>query len=180
VTRCAAAIIVLVTSAGCNGDFERMRVQPKYEPFAASTIFADGKVLQHAPAGTVAVERDPRPAAIDLALVQTGRVRFDVYCSPCHGVLGDAQTPVAARMPLRQPPSLHEDRIRTMGDEEIYTVISNGYGFMPPYATQLSERERWGVVGYVRALQRSHATSLESLPPEVRGEAQAALTGEPR
>lgn len=167
--------VVMMLSA-CNGDFERMREQPRYEPYAASTIFADGKAMQQAPAGAIAVEADePPPARFDVATLQLGQERFNVYCSPCHGVLGDAQTPVAAHMPLRQPPSLHEARIVALSPQQVFAVVTSGYGFMPPYSTQLSARERWAVVGYLRALQLSQARTIDSLPADLQREARAAL-----
>ena len=173
--RGAAAVTVALMLTACSGDFERMREQPRYEPYAASSVFADGKAMQLPPAGTVAVEIDPPPAAVDLPLVQLGAARFNVYCSPCHGLTGDARTPVAARMPLRQPPSLNEPRIVSLSRDELYTVVTNGYGFMPPYSMQLTARERWAVVAYVRALQISQSTTIDALPQDVQQEARAAL-----
>ncbi len=171
-----ALAIAASAAAACGGDFERMRDQPRYERYGSSTVFADGKAMQPPPVATVPVERDdPGPIRWDLAALELGHERFDVYCSPCHGVLGDARTPVAAHMPLRQPPSLHEQRIVALAPEQLFAVVTNGYGFMPPYSGALTARERWAVVGYVRALQRSQSARLDALPASVQQEARAAL-----
>jgi len=177
VTRAAALVVLCVVVAACSGDFERMRDQPRYDTYGASTVFADGKAMQQAPAATVPVESDVAQPAIDLALLQLGQAKFDVYCAPCHGVLGDADTPVAAHMPLRQPPSLHEPRIVALSRDQVYGVVTNGYGFMAPYSTELSTRERWAVVAYVTALQRSQSASMDRLPAAIQREAQSALEG---
>jgi mono/diheme cytochrome c family protein len=169
------ALVAAAVLTACGGDFERMREQQRYDPYGASGVFTDGKVMQRAPAATVPVENDVGPDTVDLPLVQLGQSRFDVYCSPCHGVTGDARTPIAARMPLRQPPSLHESRIVALSREELYGVVTNGYGFMPPYSIQLTARERWAVAAYVRALQISQSTTLEALPRDVQQEARATL-----
>ncbi len=171
-----AVLAVVGTASGCGGDFERMRDQPRYERYAASAAFPDGKAMQPPPAETIPVEQDALPTGRwDLATLELGQERFDVYCSPCHGVVGDARTPVAARMPIRQPPSLHEPRIVGLPTERLLAVVANGYGFMPAYSGALTARERWAVVGYVRALQRSQSARLDALPAPVQQEARTAL-----
>jgi mono/diheme cytochrome c family protein len=168
---------LLLVAAGCNGDFERMQSQSRYDLYARSGVFADGKAMQEAPSHTVAVEDEGERPTVDLALVQLGQDRFNIYCAACHGVLGDANTPVAAHMSLRQPPSLLEPRIVAFTIDRLYATITDGSGFMPSYAPQLDLRERWAVVAYVRALQRSQSTPLDALPRDVQAEARAALGG---
>lgn len=176
-SRWLAVVTIVLTLAACSGDFERMRDQEKYKLYATSGVFGDGNAMQAPPAGAVPIEVEQTPQQVDLSLVQLGQDRFNVYCAACHGVLGDGNTPVAAHMPLRQPPSLHDPAIVAFTPERIYGVISQGYGFMPSYATQLSVRERWAVVAYVRALQRSQASTLNALPAGVQQEARGALAG---
>jgi mono/diheme cytochrome c family protein len=177
----ATAAAAAVMAIACNGDFERMRTQAKYQPYGPSTTFVNGSAMQPAPVGAVSVERDDAtPLRPDLASLQEGQQRYDVYCTPCHGVVGDAETPVADHMSLRKPPSLHEPRIVALTPAQVYGVITNGYGFMPPYSPALSARERWAVAWYVQALQRSYAVRLDSLPSAMQAEAQAALTGSRR
>ncbi|HVZ24285.1 MAG TPA: hypothetical protein VG871_24600, partial [Vicinamibacterales bacterium] len=104
--RVVLLVVPLLFAVACNGDFERMRNQARYDLYASSGVFADGKAMQHAPPHTLSVEERAARPAVDLALLQLGQDRFNVYCAACHGVLGDGNTPVAAHMALRQPPSL--------------------------------------------------------------------------
>jgi len=73
-------------------------------------------------------------------------------------------------MSLRQPPSLHDARRRALASEWIFRVITEGFGMMPRFTTQLDTRERWAVVSYVRALQRSQAVDYDALPADLRDE----------
>ncbi|HWV56347.1 MAG TPA: cytochrome c [Longimicrobiales bacterium] len=194
-----AAPVVLVLLAACGGsdfgvywDFERMVVQPRYSPYGASDLFADGRAMRVPPEGTVArgekgydplIERgevdgryaDRVPIPVNLELLRFGRERFDIFCAACHGVLGDGQSPVAARMQLRAPPSLHLPRIRAYPVGRIYQVIRFGYGLMPGYATVLTLEERWAVAAYVQALQLSQYARLDELPDGVRTDAEREL-----
>ena len=170
-------------------DFERMRNQPRYDLYDRSPVFDNGTGMRLLPAHTVPVEpwtgevdaapapvrADAIPVHVTPALMATGRHRFDVFCSPCHGVTGDGQTPVARNMQLRRPPSLLDPRIRALSVGSIFTVITEGYGLMPSYAYQIRPQDRWGVVAYVRALQRRAGVALDELPPAVRADAEAHL-----
>ena len=118
------------------------------------------------------VYADHIPIPVTRDLFARGRERFDIYCAACHGVLGDGRTVVAARMKLRPPPSI-------LGVADVpgrlYGVVAQGYGLMPSYAAQLTVEERWAIVAYLRALQRSQKSSLDDLPEALRAEALAAL-----
>ncbi len=130
------------------------------------------------PAGAVAYGEPSSPAEaprIDAEAMARGCENFRVICATCHGETGDGDSPVAARMEQRKPPSLHEPRLRSAPDQRIFQIISEGYGVMPSYASLLAPGERWAVVAYVRALQLSRAARLEELPQAVRGEALEAL-----
>lgn len=122
-----------------------------------------------------AVERIPIPLTI--ADLQRGQDRFDIFCAPCHGVDGQAETPVASKMPLQPPPALVSDAIRSVPDGHIFSVITEGYGFMPSYAAELSIHDRWAVVAYVRALQLAQRAPLDSLPDSLRAAFRAAVPG---
>lgn len=158
-------------------DLNRMIVQPRYDPFGQSSFFADGRTMRTPPDGTIPRSRDLAPAEppISLALLQDGRRHFETFCAPCHGITGDAQTVVAANMPLVKPPSLHSDKLRTMPPSRFYQVITDGYGMMPSYAIQLDAQERWAVANYVRALQRSRNARLDELPEALLSRAREAL-----
>ncbi len=114
------------------------------------------------------------PIAVDRALVEEGRRRFEIVCATCHGILGDGDSPAARNMTLRRPPSLHEARIRAMPPGQIFAVASQGFGLMPGYAAYLEPRERWAVIAYVRALQLSRHARVAELPPPVRKQLEEA------
>ncbi len=169
-------------------DWERMRDQPRYDAYGSSRFFSDGQAMRVPPPGTVPQDAESPeggiaqarlltvvPVDVDAALMTRGRNRYETFCAPCHALDGSAQSPVALNMQLRRPPSLLEERIRALPVGRIYQAITQGYGLMPSYAHQLSTRERWGVVAYVRALELSRSATLAALPPEVRAEAEQAL-----
>ena len=109
------------------------------------------------------------PLKIDAALLKTGQGKFNTYCSPCHDRTGSGQGIVPKRT-LWLPTNLHEDRVVAMADGEIYDVISNGRRTMHGYRFQILESDRWAVVAYVRALQRSDRGTVEEVPAELRAD----------
>jgi mono/diheme cytochrome c family protein len=165
--------------------------QPRYDPYGRSEFFADGRMMRDPPEGAVqyrapALEPelqagivngefvDTIPINVTRQLVERGRDRYDRFCGPCHGVLGTGETVVAIHM-QRRPPSLHERRIRDQPDGRIFHVINAGYGYMSDYRAQLRWDERWAVVAYVRALQRSQHALVAELPEFVREELRRTL-----
>jgi mono/diheme cytochrome c family protein len=113
-----------------------------------------------------------RMPPITQAMLARGRDRFDVYCSPCHSVVGDGDGFVARRG-FPHPPSYHTDTLRNVSDAHIYAVITEGYGAMYPYATRLAPDDRIAVVAYIRALQLSQHATLDAVPPEQRAALEA-------
>jgi mono/diheme cytochrome c family protein len=108
--------------------------------------------------------------------VERGRRRFETFCAPCHGVLGDGRARVAANMTLRQPPSLVGERARSFAAGRIFQVITQGYGLMPRYSDEMpATDDRWAVVAYLRALQTSRGVAARSLPPALRARAEEEL-----
>ncbi len=172
--------------------FDRMRDQPRYDPYQRSLYFADGAAMRQIPDGAVAVEAgvaddavvtggSPETPLTSIPIPITGdgmargQNRYDIFCRPCHDVDGSANSPVAKNMQLRQPPSLLEPRIRQLPVGRIYQAIAEGYGLMPSYARQLDVDERWSVAAYVRALEMRVAVPLDSLPADVQQDATRAL-----
>lgn len=154
--------------------FPGMRVQPKFRPQAESKFFADGRADRVPPARTVARGqlRDddhlhfgktptgafaaglPAGLTVDMKLMERGRDRFQLYCSPCHGALGDGNG-ITKRYGMGATPSYHDPRLRTMADGEIFNTITLGKNTMQSYADKLTPEDRWAVVAYLRALQRA-------------------------
>ena len=113
------------------------------------------------------------PFAIAHDDLERGQQRFNIYCTPCHGRLGDGNGMVVQRG-LRQAASYHQDRLRQEKLGYFYDVITNGFGAMQGYAEQIPVRDRWLIVAYVRALQLSQHASVDDVPADRRGALDAA------
>ncbi|HJY86184.1 MAG TPA: c-type cytochrome [Candidatus Acidoferrales bacterium] len=156
-----------------------MADQPRYKPLSASPFFGDGRSARPLVAGTVPrnslAEEDLRvpkdaenfPIPVTRELLERGRERFNIYCSVCHGLLGEGNGMIPRRG-FRHPPSYHQDRLREAPVGHFYDVITNGFGAMPDYAAQVAARDRWAIIGYIRALQLSQHAPARELPPEDR------------
>lgn len=152
---------------------ERMQIQERVNPF-------DARGMRAPPPDTVTRDNDATldalddagemPVDVDLGLLEEGRTSFDRICATCHGVLGDGDSVVASKMKDRPPPSLHDQRAVSLGKQQLYDVITNGYGLMPPYAHQLAPRERWAVIAYLDALRLSRHATVANLPLDVQRE----------
>jgi mono/diheme cytochrome c family protein len=179
-----ALLILSLAAAGCSR--MDMQDQPKYRPQRPSDFFADGRSERQPVEGTIArgaldedtafyqgkdasgKDIDAFPIAVDKAVIERGQQRFDIYCAPCHGRIGNGLGMIVRRG-FKQPPSYHIDRLRNAPVGHFYDVISNGYGAMQDYAVQLQPRDRWAVIAYIRALQYSENASVTDLPQQVRG-----------
>jgi mono/diheme cytochrome c family protein len=162
---CAAVAVAAVCVSGCRQD---MHDAPRYEAFEANPQFADGRAARIAPAGTVdgvLVERVP--FALSHEDLRRGHERYTIYCTPCHGQLGDGNGMVVQRG-LRQAASYHQDRLRQERIGYFFDVITNGFGAMQGYAEQVPVRDRWLIAAYVRALQYSQHASVSDVPAERR------------
>lgn len=153
----------------------------RLKPFAPMPIFANGTLARHPVDGTVAVDaplrlevfKDPNtgdyrkdfPVVVDEHLIRRGQNRFEIYCSPCHGILADGKGPVVLRGFL-PPPSLHSDLIRERPNGFYFEAITNGFGAMFAYGDRLSPRDRWAVIAYIRALQLSQNFPYKDLAPD--------------
>jgi hypothetical protein len=76
---------------------------------------------------------------------------------------------------FRRPPSLHSGRLRDAPDSHYLDVIANGFGVMPSYRLQVPPRDRWAIIYYIRALQRSQNATLDDVPLTERGKLEGAL-----
>lgn len=161
-----------------------MDSQNRYDDQAKSRFFADGKVNRLPVAGTVATSEgvenpifyygkdengkfvDVGPLPITQELMLRGKDRFNIYCAPCHGHVGDARGIIVNRGFL-PPPTFHSKKIRAYPDGRIFDVITNGFRNMPSYRHQIPEKDRWAIVSYVRALQRSQRAGATDVPAEI-------------
>ena len=173
----AACVLML---AGCDHTLRQdMANQPRQNPLSPSEFFQDGRSERSIVENTVArgsIENDklvvpkesnvfPLPLTIDL--LKRGQDRYDIFCSPCHGLQGDGQGMVTLRG-MKHPPSYHQDRLRNEPNGYLYDVITNGFGAMNGYSAQLTPQDRWAIVAYVRALQVSRNAHVADLPANLR------------
>src|SRR6266852_2286783 len=178
-----AAAGLLLWCAGCRQD---MHVQPRYNPYDPADFFEDGQSARLPVEGTVPrgdltlgpqellytgkVDGQPAevfPFPVTRQILERGRERFNIYCSPCHGFSGDGDGMIVQRG-FRRPPSLPEDRLRTAPVGHLFDVISNGQGAMFPYGYRVPPRDRWAIIYYIRALQLTRQASIDDLPEAER------------
>jgi len=112
------------------------------------------------------------PIPVTDELMARGRQRFNIYCAPCHGLAGEGDGLVARRaQELQQgtwvpPTSLQSDAVRPQPVGQLFNTITNGVRKMPAYGAQISLRDRWAIVLYIKALQRTQNAKPEDVPPE--------------
>lgn len=176
----AAIALALLAATGCSRGSTSSRPpihlnpnmdsQPKVTAQSESTFFSSGAAMQPPVEGTVARgalrhsdlvrhgllpngdEAPSNPLAVDAALKERGRERYEIYCSPCHGSSGNGKGIVATRgaMPAA---NLLEERFRSAPDGRIYSAVQNGVGLMPSFAARIPVEDRWAIVAHVRELQ---------------------------
>jgi mono/diheme cytochrome c family protein len=110
----------------------------------------------------------PQQVTIDANLMQRGRERYTLFCSPCHGQLGDGNG--ITRQYAMNPTSLLDPRITAMTEGEIFNTITNGKLTMYPYGDRIPAAERWAIIAYVRALQRAGNSRAADVPAANRAE----------
>ena len=143
---------------------ERMQEQPRLDPFDPSMSGPPAFAIARGFGAPL-----PRPV-VTRALVLRGRTHFETICAACHGILGDGTSAVAPKMQLRRPENLLDPDARAYPPGRVFQAIRQGYGLMPSYAVQLSERESWGVVAYLHALQVARGTRVADLSPDDRAQ----------
>jgi mono/diheme cytochrome c family protein len=162
-----AVLLLGLLAAGCD----QMKLQPRYDAFAAGSLFADGKVNQAPPDGTVAQEDAPLQAAattrppMTLALIERGRARYRIDCVQCHDPAGYGQGVVPSRG-FPHPESFHGARLKGMSARHVVEVIEHGYGVMYPHGDRVAPADRWAIAAYVQALQLSQAAPVAGLSPD--------------
>jgi mono/diheme cytochrome c family protein len=172
-------VLAVLALVGCRQD---MQDQPRFKPLAKSDFYSDLRSARPPVEGTVArgqlhedtyfytgkVGNNPGdylPFAASEEVLARGRERFNIYCAPCHSQLGDGNGVIVQRG-YRRPPSYHTERLRSAPLGYFFDVITNGFGAMPDYAAQISARDRWSIVAYIRALQLSQNATTADLPAD--------------
>ena len=168
-----------------------MDFQPRYQSQGVGPFFADRRATRPPVPNAVEVgglQTDAHffrgqidgqwattlPIAVDRERMERGRERYNIYCAPCHGLAGEGdgmthQRAVKRREPgWAQPRSLHVRNVREQPVGRLFHTITHGLNTMPGYAAQIPVADRWAIVLYVRALQRSQHAALDDVPAELR------------
>ncbi len=155
-------VCLAILASGCED--QSMTKQPRYGWQAPAPMFANGAAALTPPEGTIAQGSGPTdPPKVDAALMQRGRQRFEIFCAPCHGFTGDGDG-VIVRRGFPHPPSFDDAPLREASAQRYFDAITNGYGVMYSYAARVPAHDRWAIIAYVRALQKSRATTLAEAP----------------
>jgi mono/diheme cytochrome c family protein len=167
---------------GCRQD---MQDQPRYKPLAGTDFFADHRASRPQVEGTVArghlridqarytgkidgEDIDQFPIPIARSDIERGQSRFNIYCTPCHGRLGDGNGMVVLRG-FRQATSYYSEKLMKAPVGHFFDVITNGFGAMPSYASRVEPDDRWRIIAYIRALQMSESAGINDVPKDQRG-----------
>jgi len=173
---CVTATRLVWKYGGAMPPFNFMKAQQKLNPQHASASFEDGIGMRAPISATVARGFLPyayandaegstalvNPAPISAGALDRGRDRYDIFCRPCHGIYAEGNGTLTAAFP--KAPSLHSAKVRGWTDGRIYHALTTGQNAMPAYARQISREDRWRIVHYLRALQRSQNAPERDLP----------------
>jgi hypothetical protein len=163
--------------AGCRQD---MQDQPKFFPQRGTDFYADGRSVRPQVENTVArnqlrensyfytglingKEGDGMPFPATLEVLERGQERYNVYCTPCHSRVGNGVGMIVQRGYMKAG-NFNTTRLETAPLGHFFHVISNGYGAMPDYATQVTPEDRWAIVAYIKALQLSQKATQADVP----------------
>jgi len=180
--------------------FPDMDKQPKLRPQEPNRFFANGISSQFPVEGTIARGQpyedipvntgkkpgttnyvDTIPIPVTAELMARGQERFYIFCAPCHGAAGDGKG-VPVKFGMAVIADLHDNKARRVpqqSDGEIFYTITYGKNLMQGYGPQIPINDRWAIIAYLRALQRSRLASLEDVPAEVRAELSKAMPATP-
>lgn len=165
--RLSLLILAALALAGCTD--QSMRQQNRYDVFEPAALWPDGTEARPLPDGVVArgdIAR-AKAAAVPPEVTPTpprrGQERYEIFCTPCHGLAGRGDGMIVARG-FPAPPSYHTARLRAAPARHFFDVITNGYGVMYSYAARVPPEDRWAIVAYIRALQLSQGAKVASVP----------------
>ena len=198
-------VLAVVVIAGKRGHMSRkppvylfpdMDRQPKLRPQEPNVFFANGissqlpvpgtiyrgEPYQDAPVNTGKTPGSTNyveliPVSVTEQLMARGRERFNIYCSPCHGAGGDGKG-ITTKFGMAVIGDLHDAKTRRVpqqSDGELFNTITYGKNLMQGYGPQIAIEDRWAIIAYVRALQRSRLATLEDVPADQREEIKRAM-----
>lgn len=190
--------VAIVSLAGFRGDrsrrppieiFPDMDRQPKLRPQTENNFFPNRITSQLPVSGTIArgsaYEENPvntgritgttnfietNPLPITEALLKRGQERFAISCQPCHGAGGDGKG-ITTKYGMAVIADLHDAQTRKVvqqPDGEIFNTITSGKGVMGAYGPNIAVNDRWAIIAYLRALQRSRLATVDDVPKELQ------------
>jgi hypothetical protein len=182
------AMATTLMLAGCRQD---MQDQPKFFPQRGTDFYADGRSVRPQVENTVArnqlhedsyfytglvngKEGDGMPFPATLEVLQRGQERYNVYCTPCHSRVGNGIGMIVQRG-YSKAGSFHSARLEAAPLGHFFHVISNGYGSMPDYSSQIVPADRWAIVAYIKALQLSQKATQADVPAGEQVQAVSAI-----
>ncbi len=159
-----------------------MDEQRRFGAFEKNKFFADNRAMRHPVDGTVhrgglrnnsvlyeGITEDSTfveeiPIAVTKQVLLRGQEMYNVYCTPCHGITGEGNgVIITGGYGFVPPPSYHTERLRNMPAGQIYSAIANGVRTMFSYANQIPVKDRWAIVAYIQALQKSQYVTQDEL-----------------
>lgn len=186
-----AALALPLVLASCRGQISEqepihpnmnMDQQDRFEAQERNPFFEDNRSMRMPVEGTVArgnlradkayyqgINADSSfveetPVELTRELLNRGQSQYNVYCTVCHGVTGEGNGIIMeGQYGFVPAPTFHSDRLRDLPDGQLYSVVANGIRNMPAYAHQIKVEDRWAIVAYLRALQRSQNVSEEEM-----------------
>jgi mono/diheme cytochrome c family protein len=196
------AVITVMLVAGKRGDISRkppievfpdMDRMPKLRPQTHASFFADKMSSRLPVAGTVArgsayqdtpvnTGKHPGttnwieniPVVVNETLLKRGQERYGIYCLVCHGAAGDSKG-ITGKYGMVGMANFHDPRLVKMADGEIFNTVTFGKNLMGPYGGQIPIADRWAIIAYVRALQRSRLALIDDVPADQRDALRRAM-----
>ena len=173
-----ASVLWSLLCAGLLSSCTDMYDQPKFKPLRPSKFYPDGS-SRPLVEGTVArgyartdelmytgkiggKPSDLFPFPVTAEVMKRGKDRFNIFCTPCHGQLGNGEGMIVQRG-FPKPNSFHADTVRSLPVGFYFDVITNGFGKMYSYAPSVPVEDRWAIIAYIRALQLSQHSSVADL-----------------
>ena len=108
------------------------------------------------------------PIEVNYETMKLGREKYDIFCTVCHGAAGNGKGVTSKYGVI--PANLLLDTYRTMPEGQIFETITDGKNTMFGYGEKVTPEERWAIILYVRALQRSQSATIEDIPADQRKE----------
>jgi cytochrome c553 len=167
-------LLAAFTLSACDN----MREGNRLKPYETTPFFEDGSTARQPVEGTVPVgflRTDAHlyqgldatgqmakefPFPITREVLERGQDRYNIYCMVCHGVTGIGDGMIVRRG-YKVPPSFHDERLKQSPPGYFFTVMTNGFGVMSNYNTELTPEDRWAVAAYIQALQKMDVPAAE-------------------